>query len=192
MAATNVNFSIAAIFILAALLVLVVTNYIFQRRQAKELHRMADAAEEGLMLEIAIQREAKAKEVLVEDPLEWLQGEVARGVGLAVELQGPRQAYPDLRTVDIQAARMRLVVSVHDKTELGKLLKGEKARGKAARALAKFDEPLLGKKPRRATVFERNLMQDRWFDLKAAQAGQELGVDWTGQTRLYFYLVSIS
>jgi hypothetical protein len=192
MAATNVNFSIAAIFILAALLILVVTNYIFQRRQATELRRMADAAEEGLMLEIAIQREAKEKEVLVEDPLEWLQGEIAQGAGLEIALQGLRQAYPDLGTVDLQAARMRLVVSVHDKTELDRLLKGEKARGKAARALAKFDEPLLGKKIRRVTVFERNLMQDRWFDLKAEQAGSQLGVDWTGQTRLYFYLVPIA
>jgi hypothetical protein len=189
---TNVNFSVVALLILVALLIMEVTNYIYQRRQAQELRRMASATEEGVMYEIAIQRETKSKEDLVEDPLGWLQQEVAQGAGMEIDLQQPRQVYPDLKTVDIQAASIRLVVSVHEKAELSKLLKGEKARSKAAKALAKFGEPLLGKNPRRVTMFERNLLQDMWFDIKAEQAGHKLGVNWAGQKRLYFYLIPFS
>ena len=170
----------AAILLLAAILSL------YNLRQARALEQARTALEDWVMLQIRRHREAKAKEVLVPEPLAWAAAQLKGDLAEPLELVAVRRVAVDVKGVELTARDgRRVVIGPLDAAGLSRAQRPGRGRVNQAFAVAFLEgqRPLLSR--------ERSLLNaGDTFDLEAAQAGQHFNLDWSDTRRLWFHVLA--
>ncbi len=172
--------NLAAILLLAALLSL------YNLRQARALEQARAALEDWVMLQLRRHREAKAREILVAEPLAWAAGQLKRELAGPLELIAVQRVDAALRSVELLARDgRRVVIAPLDAAALRRAQ--QPGRGRLAQALS---APWLTAQ-RPLVSAERSLLNaGDTFDLEAEQAGRHFNVDWSEARRLWFHVLT--
>ena len=170
----------AAILLLAALLSL------YNLRQARALEQARAALEDWVMLQLRRHREAKAREILVAEPLAWAASQLKRELAGPLELVAVQRVDTALQSVELLARDgRRVVIAPLDAAALRRAQRP--GRGRLAQALS---VPWLNAQ-RLVLSTERSLLNaGDYFDLEAEQAGRHFNVDWSEARRLWFHVLA--
>lgn len=170
----------AAILLLAAILSL------YNLRQARALEQARAALEDWVMLQLRRHREAKAKEMLVADPLAWV----------TAQLQAEMAVPPQVITLErVDNAVRGAVLRTHDGRQVmvtpldaASLRRAQQpGRDRLSQALA---TPFMSGRRGLLSVERSLLNAGDYFDLEAAQAGQHFNLDWSDIRRLWFHVLA--
>jgi hypothetical protein len=187
----NAEMVIIAALILVGVAVFTVTNFIYQRRQAKALTGIYEIDCARYFYEVRKRRdEAVAADMRV-GGLAWIAKQIRDELGLDIILEGEHYV---LKSLPVFAAVTRsgalVVVSPHEgrdlRKRLGKIVK------QSGTVLGSFlDEKSVLELVRQAeSEFVRSLRHNEYFDMHATAVARELGVGWDQPTELHF-LVSV-
>ena len=169
----------AAILLLAAIL------SFYNLRQARALEQARAALEDWVMLQLRRHREAKAKETLVADPLQWAADQVWGQLAQPLELVITQRVDATLQSVELLARDGRRVIV----TPLNAAALRRAQRMGHDRLTQALQASFLNGQAVVVSV-ERSLLNGGdYFDLEAAQAGQHFNVDWSEARRLWFHIL---
>jgi hypothetical protein len=186
----DVTIGIALVLLMATFIVIAI--YYF-RRQAVALEQVAEIEEERYMRQTRHWRKQDASNIQIDDPTKWFQKQAVLALGMDLQLLEAGRKYSNPSAIEFLAnAGQRVIFSPLDSRAIKKSFAGNKSRGRGAAAKLQSMEgetPLLGRNPRNIDKGTVSLRDDEYFDLRAGNAGEKLGVQWGEPAKLWVYLV---
>lgn len=176
-----------AISVLAAVIVVGLLISIGNERQRRAIDELGDHMREWAIKDLQIKREKAAGEIMIDNPIAWIDDKARAVMGFEPYVKGPVKVYDNPAALELQAANDRLLVISPVEPKILRKLSRQRGRGKS---LLEDPPALLGKNPGRVPAFEASpLNAGVFFDIEADKVWRLFAERPLGADRLWFYLV---
>lgn len=176
------------IAILVTLVVLGVVITIGNEKQRRAIEEVRKQIEDWASEDIRIRREKIAREIKVDDPLQWVSRVASSTFGYSVKVE-EMERYENggvARALVCQAGNTRLVLTPVAPKEFVSLVAPKKSKDK----LSGYHVSILGSKPAKVPVYELSVLnQGMFFDLEAQKVWEQSFGEPLKFSRLYMFKV---
>lgn len=180
------------ITIVLLLLVQLIVQFFYQRRQAIALDASREIEEKRYFLHVRRHRDEKSAGELVGGGKGWLERQTMTALGLDIKLDGRKIILPTLPVAMVYSKDGENVL-VASTTKLRDVVKTLTERTKNAGTLGGHTEDgeVLGILKKAKRTARRSLADDQFLDVIAEKAGKDLGVNWKGIDAIYLSVAQL-